>query len=38
MHRIATEPRRLAPRYARDAVQLPQLFIKEWQRRAGVRS
>mgnify|MGYP001825278021 CR=1 FL=1 len=30
VHRIASEPRRLAGRYARDAVVFPQLVWREW--------
>lgn len=30
MHRVATEPMRLAPRYARDAVRFPGLLLREW--------
>ena len=34
LHRLCTEPRRLAGRYARDAWVLPQLFWRQW-RAAG---
>jgi N-acetylglucosaminyldiphosphoundecaprenol N-acetyl-beta-D-mannosaminyltransferase len=30
LYRMATNPRRLAPRYAMDAAVFPQLFAKEW--------
>ena len=30
LHRVATEPRRLAARYARDAWEFPQLLWREW--------
>jgi N-acetylglucosaminyldiphosphoundecaprenol N-acetyl-beta-D-mannosaminyltransferase len=30
MHRVVTEPRRLAPRYASDALRFPQLVLREW--------
>ena len=30
LHRLATEPRRLAGRYFRDAVQFPSLLWREW--------
>ena len=30
LHRVGTEPRRLASRYAKDAVVFPRLFLKEW--------
>jgi len=30
LHRLASEPRRLARRYARDAWIFPQLFVREW--------
>jgi N-acetylglucosaminyldiphosphoundecaprenol N-acetyl-beta-D-mannosaminyltransferase len=33
LHRLATEPQRLAPRYARNGVQLPVLLLQEWRRR-----
>jgi N-acetylglucosaminyldiphosphoundecaprenol N-acetyl-beta-D-mannosaminyltransferase len=29
-HRLATEPRRLAKRYLRDAWIFPQLVLREW--------
>jgi N-acetylglucosaminyldiphosphoundecaprenol N-acetyl-beta-D-mannosaminyltransferase len=29
-HRAMTEPRRLMPRYARNAVEFPKLVLKEW--------
>jgi N-acetylglucosaminyldiphosphoundecaprenol N-acetyl-beta-D-mannosaminyltransferase len=29
-HRMCSEPRRLAGRYLRDAVALPQLLWREW--------
>lgn len=32
MHRVATEPRRLAGRYARDAWHFPAIFFQEWRR------
>lgn len=32
LHRVATEPRRLAGRYARDAWEFPQLMWREWRR------
>jgi N-acetylglucosaminyldiphosphoundecaprenol N-acetyl-beta-D-mannosaminyltransferase len=32
LHRVASEPRRLAGRYARDAWEFPQLFWREWRR------
>jgi N-acetylglucosaminyldiphosphoundecaprenol N-acetyl-beta-D-mannosaminyltransferase len=32
LHRIASEPRRLAGRYARDAWEFPQLMWREWRR------
>jgi N-acetylglucosaminyldiphosphoundecaprenol N-acetyl-beta-D-mannosaminyltransferase len=32
LHRVASEPRRLAGRYARDAWELPQLMWREWRR------
>ena len=34
VHRMATEPRRLGGRYARNAVGFPQLVWKEWRTRA----
>lgn len=30
IHRVATEPRRLAKRYLRDAIQFPKLVWREW--------
>ena len=30
IHRVATEPRRLAGRYAKDAWHFPQLVLREW--------
>jgi N-acetylglucosaminyldiphosphoundecaprenol N-acetyl-beta-D-mannosaminyltransferase len=30
VHRVITEPRRLAPRYASDAIRFPSLVWKEW--------
>lgn len=30
LHRVCSEPRRLAGRYARDAWIFPQLFVREW--------
>jgi N-acetylglucosaminyldiphosphoundecaprenol N-acetyl-beta-D-mannosaminyltransferase len=30
IHRVATEPKRLAKRYARDAWVFPQLILREW--------
>jgi N-acetylglucosaminyldiphosphoundecaprenol N-acetyl-beta-D-mannosaminyltransferase len=30
LHRVASEPRRLAARYARDAWVFPQLVVREW--------
>ncbi len=32
LHRVATEPRRLLKRYAKDAWQFPQLVYREWRR------
>lgn len=32
LHRLATEPRRLVKRYARDAWIFPQLVVREWRR------
>lgn len=32
VHRVVTEPRRLAPRYASDALKFPQLLFREWRR------
>jgi N-acetylglucosaminyldiphosphoundecaprenol N-acetyl-beta-D-mannosaminyltransferase len=32
LYRVASEPRRLAARYARDAVIFPRLFAREWWR------
>jgi N-acetylglucosaminyldiphosphoundecaprenol N-acetyl-beta-D-mannosaminyltransferase len=32
LHRVASEPRRLAGRYARDAWEFPQLLWREWRR------
>ncbi len=32
LHRVASEPRRLAGRYARDAWEFPQLVWREWRR------
>lgn len=32
LHRVASEPRRLASRYARDAWEFPQLIWREWRR------
>ena len=32
LHRLLSEPRRLAKRYARDAWKFPQLVLKEWWR------
>jgi N-acetylglucosaminyldiphosphoundecaprenol N-acetyl-beta-D-mannosaminyltransferase len=34
-HRAMTEPRRLVPRYARNAVQFPKLVYREWQGQRG---
>ncbi|MBM4361902.1 MAG: WecB/TagA/CpsF family glycosyltransferase [Deltaproteobacteria bacterium] len=33
LHRLASEPRRLGPRYARNALGLPRLIAREWQLR-----
>jgi N-acetylglucosaminyldiphosphoundecaprenol N-acetyl-beta-D-mannosaminyltransferase len=33
LHRMITEPRRLAPRYARNGVQFPPLLVREWRQR-----
>ena len=33
LHRVATEPKRLAKRYARDAWIFPQLILREWMSR-----
>ncbi len=33
LHRMASEPRRLAGRYFKDALVFPQLLLKEWQGR-----
>lgn len=33
LHRLASDPRRLAGRYARDARQFPQLVWREWRRK-----
>lgn len=30
VHRVVTEPRRLAPRYASDALRFPHLLFREW--------
>lgn len=30
LHRALTEPRRLVPRYARNAVEFPKLVLREW--------
>jgi N-acetylglucosaminyldiphosphoundecaprenol N-acetyl-beta-D-mannosaminyltransferase len=30
LHRMAQEPKRLVPRYARNAVEFPQLVLREW--------
>lgn len=39
LYRVASEPRRLAVRYAKDAVVFPQLLAREWWRmRQAVRS
>jgi N-acetylglucosaminyldiphosphoundecaprenol N-acetyl-beta-D-mannosaminyltransferase len=35
MHRVATEPRRLARRYASDGLRLPGLLLREWRSRRG---
>jgi N-acetylglucosaminyldiphosphoundecaprenol N-acetyl-beta-D-mannosaminyltransferase len=35
LHRVATEPRRLIRRYARDAWQFPKLVFREWRRGAA---
>jgi N-acetylglucosaminyldiphosphoundecaprenol N-acetyl-beta-D-mannosaminyltransferase len=35
IHRVATEPARLAPRYARDAMRFPGLLFREWRQRRG---
>jgi N-acetylglucosaminyldiphosphoundecaprenol N-acetyl-beta-D-mannosaminyltransferase len=32
LHRVASEPGRLAGRYARDAWEFPRLFWREWRR------
>jgi N-acetylglucosaminyldiphosphoundecaprenol N-acetyl-beta-D-mannosaminyltransferase len=32
-HRMASEPRRLVPRYATNAVVFPRLFLREWRAR-----
>jgi N-acetylglucosaminyldiphosphoundecaprenol N-acetyl-beta-D-mannosaminyltransferase len=32
-HRMASEPRRLVPRYATNAVVFPRLFLREWRSR-----
>jgi N-acetylglucosaminyldiphosphoundecaprenol N-acetyl-beta-D-mannosaminyltransferase len=34
LHRVATEPRRLIKRYAKDAWRFPQLVYREWRRGA----
>lgn len=33
LHRLASEPRRLGPRYFKDALQFPRLVWKEWRQR-----
>lgn len=33
VHRMLTEPKRLGPRYAKDAVRFPGLLLREWRRR-----
>jgi N-acetylglucosaminyldiphosphoundecaprenol N-acetyl-beta-D-mannosaminyltransferase len=39
LYRVASEPRRLAVRYAKDAVVFPRLIAQEWWRmRQAVRS
>jgi N-acetylglucosaminyldiphosphoundecaprenol N-acetyl-beta-D-mannosaminyltransferase len=35
LHRALTEPKRLFPRYARNAVQFPQLIFREWWSNGG---
>lgn len=35
LHRVLSEPRRLAHRYARDAWIFPQLFLREWWQTPG---
>jgi exopolysaccharide biosynthesis WecB/TagA/CpsF family protein len=35
LHRVWSEPRRLAARYARDAIIFPQLIWREWRRSAS---
>jgi N-acetylglucosaminyldiphosphoundecaprenol N-acetyl-beta-D-mannosaminyltransferase len=35
LHRVATEPRRLIKRYAKDAWRFPQLVYREWRRGAA---
>jgi N-acetylglucosaminyldiphosphoundecaprenol N-acetyl-beta-D-mannosaminyltransferase len=36
-HRMASEPRRLVPRYARNAAGFPWLLAREWRERNGAR-
>jgi N-acetylglucosaminyldiphosphoundecaprenol N-acetyl-beta-D-mannosaminyltransferase len=38
LHRVATEPRRLAARYARDAWIFPQLIWREWRQAHATQS
>lgn len=35
LHRLATEPRRLGPRYFRDALTFPRIVWREWRQRAA---
>jgi N-acetylglucosaminyldiphosphoundecaprenol N-acetyl-beta-D-mannosaminyltransferase len=36
IHRMMSEPRRLAPRYAKNALGLPSLLLEEWRKRREV--
>ena len=36
LHRLASEPKRLAKRYLRDARIFPQLVLREWMGRSGI--
>jgi UDP-N-acetyl-D-mannosaminuronic acid transferase (WecB/TagA/CpsF family) len=38
LHRLSSEPRRLAGRYARDAWIFPQLVWREWRKHPANRS
>jgi N-acetylglucosaminyldiphosphoundecaprenol N-acetyl-beta-D-mannosaminyltransferase len=37
IHRIASNPRRLGPRYASNALDFPKLLYREWRASRGAR-